>query len=129
MNDGKFNRSSRAEEHHVVRSLDESPIEVCSNLARGVTVARLRNAAPTTIICKSIGLPFATKQRGHTLQSIKDEIESLRTLVHPHVVTLIGTFEERSHRSKHFYFLLMSPVGDNDLYAFLQICSDSYRGI
>lgn len=128
MSDEDFDRNSWAHEHHVVTSFDESPVEFCSNLGRGVAIVRLRSAALSTIICKSIGLPVATKQRHRALENIK-EVESLRTMVHPHVVTLISTFEERSHCSKHFYCLLMSPVGDNDLYALLQMCGDPGRGL
>jgi serine/threonine protein kinase len=42
----------------------------------------------------------------------------LRKLVHPHIIKIIGTYQEMMSYPR-LYFLLMSPVGDSDLEGFL----------
>lgn len=55
---------------------------------------------------------------------MRDEADILKPLSHPHIVTLIGTYEEQRHNKRHFYCLLMCPVGDNELREFLEIYGD-----
>ncbi|KAH4036701.1 hypothetical protein HBI24_091260 [Parastagonospora nodorum] len=58
------------------------------------------------------------------LEIVKDETENLRALHHPHIVALMGTYEDQRCNKKHFYCLLMSPVGDNELREFLDMHSE-----
>jgi serine/threonine protein kinase len=50
---------------------------------------------------------------------VQNEIKVLKRLSHPHIVRLIGTYEENQDKYSHKMYILMSPVGDNDLRAFL----------
>jgi serine/threonine protein kinase len=60
------------------------------------------------------------------IRSIKGEIASLRRLSHPHIVTIIGCYQEEETRKNVSVYVLMQPVGDNDLRAFMET---EYTGI
>jgi serine/threonine protein kinase len=58
------------------------------------------------------------------LAIIQEEAKNLASLVHTHIIALIGSYEGFQHKNCHFYFLLMAPVGVNDLKNFLDIAGE-----
>jgi serine/threonine protein kinase len=50
---------------------------------------------------------------------VMQEVESLESLKHPHIVKVIGTYEEIVDRSTNYYSILMHPVGETDLKSLL----------
>ena len=75
---------------------------------------------------KRINIPrSSTYQTTRAVQAIRREIGMLRKLSHPHIIRLIGSYQEITNR--HFYFLLMFPVGENDLEEFLVTAVESIR--
>jgi serine/threonine protein kinase len=59
-----------------------------------------------------------------TIKIIQEEAKNLKSLVHQHIITLLGSYEETKPRNRHSYYLLMSPVGENDLRNFLEMVGD-----
>jgi serine/threonine protein kinase len=52
----------------------------------------------------------------------------LKSLAHAHIVTLIGSYEQHTENpSRHTYFFLMYPVGDNDLKHFLDGVGEEFE--
>ncbi|KAF1837889.1 kinase-like protein, partial [Decorospora gaudefroyi] len=78
-----------------------------------------------SFVRKRVKLPARKLQAKATLKIIQEEADNLRSLVHPHIVAFIGSYEELKSSNRHYYFLLMSPVGDNDLRNFLDIAGES----
>ncbi|KAF1851072.1 kinase-like protein [Cucurbitaria berberidis CBS 394.84] len=115
-------------EHRLFGSQDEDPIVVCNVLGHGtlgiVEEVRRRNTQLPTFVRKRVQLSARKQQAKATLRIIQEEARNLKSLVHPHIVTLIGSYEEMKQSNRHFYFLLMCPVGDNDLKNFLDIAGD-----
>ncbi|KAH7087531.1 hypothetical protein FB567DRAFT_548818 [Paraphoma chrysanthemicola] len=112
-------------EHIVRESQDEDLLEVCTTLGQGslgiVEEVRRKGTQLPTFVRKRFIVPF--RRRNTILRVIQEEVENLKFLSHPHVVTFVGSYEERK-QNRHFYCLLMSPVGDNDLREFLEIYGD-----
>ncbi|CAO2653749.1 Nn.00g031600.m01.CDS01 [Neocucurbitaria sp. VM-36] len=115
-------------EHRLFEDDDEEPVVACRVLGHGslgiVDEVRRRNTTLPTFVRKRVQLSARKAQAKATLNIIQKESENLKSLVHPHIVTLLGTYEEMRHTNRHLYFLLMSPVGDNDLKNFLNIAGD-----
>jgi hypothetical protein len=114
------------DKHVILGPLDKELLEVCCVLGQGslglVEEVRLKDTQLPTFVRKRVKLPVS--KRKSLLKIIKEEAENLKPLNHPHIVTLIGTYEEQRNHNRHFYCLLMSPVGDNELREFLEIYSD-----
>lgn len=112
-------------EHLVRDTLDQELLEVCTTLGQGslgiVEEVRRKDTQLPTLVRKRIIVPFRRRQT--ILKIIQDEAMILKSLMHPHIVKFVGSYEERN-RNKHFYCLLMSPVGDNELRDFLEIYSE-----
>jgi hypothetical protein len=115
-------------EHLVRDTLDQELLEVCTTLGQGslgiVEEVRRKDTQLPTLVRKRIIVPFWRRQT--ILKIIQDEAMILKSLMHPHIVKFVGSYEERN-RNKHFYCLLMSPVGDNELRDFLEIYSEQGR--
>lgn len=115
-------------EHITVTSQDEDPVTICRFLGHGslgiVEEVRRLNTQLPTFVRKRVQLPARKREANATLEIIQEEAKNLRLLVHPHIVALLGTYEEKKHANAHFYFLLMSPVGDSDLKRFLDFAGD-----
>jgi len=71
---------------------------------------------------KRVQIPY--HNRNQRLKIIKQEARVLESLVHRHVVQIIGSYSECPPSGRQFYSLLMSPVGDQDLKAFLEVVGD-----
>ncbi|KAJ4364676.1 hypothetical protein N0V83_009273 [Neocucurbitaria cava] len=115
-------------EHRMFGGEDEEPGVVCNVLGHGslgiVDEVRRRDTTLPTFVRKRVQLPARKAQAKAILNIIQGECENLKSLVHQHIVTLLGTYEEMRHKNRHLYFLLMSPVGDNDLKNFLDIAGE-----
>jgi hypothetical protein len=62
---------------------------------------------------------FDIRGERRRISQVKKEISVLKKLFHPHIVRHVMDYEEDAGRYAHKVFILMSPVGDNDLRAFL----------
>lgn len=111
-------------DHHVVLGPgDDELLEVRNMLGQGSLglveeVCRKGTQMPT-FVRKRVKLPV--RNREAILDIVREEAENLKPLLHPHIVSLIGTYEEQRHNNKYFYCFLMSPVGDNELRDFLDL--------
>jgi len=74
-----------------------------------------------SFVRKQVQIPYRRTER---LKIVEQEAAALRFLTHQHIVQLIGTYEEGVGTGRHFYSLLMTPVGDNDLRSFLDIVGE-----
>ena len=81
-------------------------------------VRRIDGQFPT-LVRKRISMPVQKSKAAAYLKIVQEEARILRSLVHPHIVTLIGSYEDMKQSKRSSYCLLMSPVGDGDLEAFL----------
>ena len=68
----------------------------------------------------------STYQTTRAIEAINREIRTLRNLGHLHIIKIIGSYQEKI-ASRHFYFLLMFPVGNNDLEGFLMAAAEVIR--
>ncbi|KAF2267472.1 kinase-like protein [Lojkania enalia] len=114
--------------------LGHSPVTTLTGLKY---LGQGRNGFVEEVQCRS-GVPSFVRKRievrssyhfpkERAIEEIKREIAILRKVEHPHVVKLLGSYQEKEGYH-HSYFLLMSPVGENDLEAFLRIATEANRG-
>ncbi|KAF2488704.1 kinase-like protein [Lophium mytilinum] len=107
--------------HSVLSPGSKTSFIVCSHLGHGslgvVEEVRVAESGFETFVRKRVQLPY--HQRKRRLQIIQEEAKVLEDLCHPHVVQILGSYEDLTQKKKEFYCLLMSPVGENDLSAFL----------
>ncbi|KAF2474126.1 kinase-like protein [Lindgomyces ingoldianus] len=112
--------------HQVYGSSDEEPLIVCNILGHGslgiVEEVKIKGGALPTFVRKRVQLPV--NRRRATLKVIQEEAKALESLTHPHIVTMLGSYEVSKQNSRYFYCLLMSPVGDNDLKNFLDTAGE-----
>jgi hypothetical protein len=116
------------DEHLVFGPSDEDLLVVCHVLGHGslgiVEEVRRKDTQLPTFVRKHVPLSARKAQAKADLRIIQEEAKHLRSLVHPHIVNVIGSYEVQRQANRHSYFLLMSPVGDNDLRNFLDIAGD-----
>lgn len=119
------------DQHLVLGPTDEELLEVCSMFGQGslgmVEAVRLKDEQLSSFVRKRVKLPIRDRQK--ILKIVQDEAENLRALNHPHIVTLIGTYEEQKYNNRHFYCLLMSPVGENEPREFLERDSEQEHAL
>lgn len=113
----------------VLRGQDEDPFTVCKILGNGSqgSVEEVRSAHGSATACyvrKRVQLPVRQSQITSVLRRIREEVRNLKLAEHPHVVSIIGAYQDARCRYRQFYYLLMSPVGDNDLKTFLELVRD-----
>jgi serine/threonine protein kinase len=82
------------------------------------------NTQLPTFVRKRVQLPARKREAKAKLEIIQEEARNLKALVHPHIVSLSDTYEEKKHSNAHFYIILMIPVGETDLNRFLDIVGD-----
>lgn len=116
------------ENHLVLRPTDEDILVATNHLGHGSLgvveeVRRIGGQFPT-LVRKRVRLPPQRKRAAAYLKIVQEEARILRSLVHPHIVTLIGSYEDMKQSRRPSYCLLMSPVGENDLEAFLTIVGE-----
>jgi hypothetical protein len=114
--------------HRVFSPEEEDPVIACRILGHGslgvVEEVRRKDTQLPTFVRKRVQLSPRKSQAKATLAIIQEEARNLASLVHPHIVALIGSYEEHQLQNRHFYYLLMVPVGDNDIKNFLDIVGE-----
>jgi hypothetical protein len=109
-------------DHQIYPQLQPSLFIVVNALGHGslgvVDEVRVSHYYPS-FVRKRIQLP--SHLRSQRLRIIKEEAEVLKKLNHVHVITMIGSYQESPSGGRHFYSLLMSPVGEGDLHDFLEM--------
>lgn len=115
-------------EHIILGPNDEDLFVAANPLGHGSLgvveeVRRVGGPFPT-LVRKRVDLPLPKRRATTYLEIVQEEARILRSLIHPHIVTLIGSYEDQRQPRRPSYCLLMSPVGENDLEAFLTIVGD-----
>lgn len=116
------------ENHLVLGPTDEDILVSVNPLGHGSLgvveeVRRIGGQFPT-LVRKRVNLPLQKRKAAAYLKIVQEEARILRLLVHPHIVTLVGSYEDMKQFRRPSYCLLMSPVGENDLEAFLTIVGE-----
>jgi hypothetical protein len=100
-------------QHFNVASEEDNPVVTHRFLGHGslgiVEEVRRSNTQVPTFVRKRVQIPTRKREAKATLDIIQQEARNLKALVHPHIVTLFGTYKETKHSNAHFYSLLMSP--------------------
>jgi len=108
--------------HRVLGPSDDNPFHVCAYLGQGTVGAveevTIPKESPKSFVRKKIYLRRA--ERKEKLKLIQQEVDILKSLTHVHIVRCLGTYEDATQiKRPPIYCLLMSPVGNGDLKAFL----------
>jgi serine/threonine protein kinase len=78
---------------------------------------------PTTMARKRIRISRWKDKANRETWIVRNEVENMKTLIHPNIVRVLGCYEERIASRGHSVYVLMYPVGDQHLGDFLQyIC-------
>lgn len=109
--------------HRVLGPSDENPFHVRAYLGHGAVGAveevAISKESPRSLVRKKILLPHAG--RDQVLKLVQQEVDILKSLTHMHIVKCLGTYEDATQVNRPAsYCLLMSPVGNGDLKAFLE---------
>lgn len=116
------------EDHLILGPTDEDILVTTNPLGHGslgvVEEVRHIGGQFPTFVRKRVKLPLPKTKAAAYLKIVQEEARILRTLVHPHIVTLIGSYEDMKQSRRPSYCLLMSPVGENDLETFLTIVGE-----
>ena len=116
------------EDHLVLGPTDEDILVATNPLGHGslgvVEEVRRIDGEYPTLVRKRVELPLPKKKAAAYLKIVQEEARILRSLVHPHIVTLIGSYEDMKQSIRPSYCLLMSPVGESDLEAFLTVVGE-----
>ncbi|KAF2993797.1 hypothetical protein E8E13_000290 [Curvularia kusanoi] len=116
------------EDHVVLESSEEDILEAVNPLGHGslgvVEEVRRIGGYFATFVRKRVRLPPRKKDAAAYLKFVEGEARTLRSLVHLHIVTLVGSYEDRKQPARPSYCLLMAPVGDNDLKTLLSIVGE-----
>jgi serine/threonine protein kinase len=109
-------------EHQVYSEIEQDLFTVVNSLGKGslgvVEEVRL-SPGYSSIVRKRVQLPYHARKT--YLNIIKEEAAVLRSLDHPHIVKVIGSYQDGISTSRQFYSLLMFPVGDQDLKVYLEM--------
>ena len=115
--------------HSIVKHTDEDMLTTIKPLGHGalgmVEEVQRKGTQKPTVVRKSVLLCGPSRQRNALLRIVVDEAERLQSLDHRHIVSLIGSYEDKRQRNRHYYCLLMCPVGENDLRTFLDELGES----
>lgn len=116
------------QEHRILGPSDTDPFHTLSFLGQGsvgaVEEVTLMTGLKHPCVRKKVLLPI--HQRKERLKIIQEEVNSLKSLRHIHIVKMLGSYENAIQSNRPaVYCLLMSPVGDNDLKAFLSQYSET----
>lgn len=89
-----------------------------------VDEVRRTNTKLPTVVLKRVKLGTQKKKAQKILSIIREEAATLGRLRHQNIVTLVGSYEDRTNPRYPFYCLLMLPVGENHLEGFLEMASE-----
>ena len=113
-------------DHCVFNDASEAPLTCVRSLGHGslgvVEEVSAGSQNKSTFVRKRVQMRYVN--RAQRLQTVKQEAATMTKLTHPHIIKIIGTYQEDGPRSQLFYSLLMYPVGDNDLKTFLEILGE-----
>jgi serine/threonine protein kinase len=112
-------------DHQVFPNIQQNLLLVVSSLGHGSlgVVEQVRVSSTfSTFVRKRVQLPYHGRKK--RLQIIKDEADVLKSLNHPHIINVLGSYEEAPPTGNHFYSVLMFPVGDSDLKNHLDMIGD-----
>lgn len=90
-----------------------------------VEEVRCRAGQYPSFVRKKIVLPASKTRAAICRKIVQEEARILSSLAHPHIVSLIGSYEVMQRSRRHLYCLLMAPVCTNNL-ADLLISLDEY---
>jgi serine/threonine protein kinase len=68
---------------------------------------------------KRVQMPHHLRKK--RLEIVRHEAATMKKLHHPHIIKIIGTYQDGSTRGQLFYSLLMFPVGQGDLKTLLEM--------
>jgi len=108
-------------QHQIFEHSSQVPLIVrnfLGNGSLGVVEEVCHKDNARTFVRKKVLLPYPSpKQR---LKIMEQEAKALRSLTHPHVVKILGSYQDGSKNGNCCYFLLIWPVGQSDLKTFLE---------
>ena len=111
--------------HKEFSDINQNFLIVISSLGHGslgiVEEVQIPKQHPS-FVRKRVQIPYHNGNQ--RLKIIKQEARVLESLVHCHIVQIIGSYSECPPSGRQFYSLLMSPVGDRDLKTFLEVVGD-----
>lgn len=111
--------------HKSFGNMSQVPLIVVTRLGYGSlgVVEEVRTSLyKRSFVRKQVQLPYSNRKE--RLRIVEQEAAALRFLNHQHIVQLLGTYEEGAETGRHFYSLLMAPVGDSDLRSFLHLVGE-----
>ena len=112
-------------EHRIYSNSSEVPYKVINSLGYGsLGIVEEVRIPPSkeSFVRKRVQIPYST--RAQCLRIVQQEAAILKSLTHIHIIKILSTYQDSSTTGRHFYSLLMSPVGDNDLCGFLDIMGE-----
>lgn len=119
---------SSIREHRVLQAHEKDVWASVEHLGKGslgvVDEVRRKGTELPTIVRKRVALPIQKKKEEQIREIIRKEAATLRALRHPNIITLLGSYEDRTNTRCSSYCLLMAPVGERDLESFLIRVSD-----
>lgn len=69
---------------------------------------------------KSVNIPRWKRQAIREFGMVKNEILTMKALVHPHIVKVLGCFHKEQGTANHRFCVLLYPVGEEHLGTFLE---------
>ena len=119
---GKESKDLRLTYTHVVYAQQSHvPFDSLSVLGQGSfsRVEKVRSKTSGAIFaCKMFRLSASTRHQ--YLPLVQKEVAVVKSLTHPHIITVNGTYE-----APRMYAIIMSPVADEDLETFLERTAES----
>lgn len=112
-------------EHQSWKDVVDVPLTFVNSLGQGslgvVEEVRVSGSTHRSFVRKKVHIPYAARHK--RLQILDQEVQALKALYHRHIVRVIGSYQE-GIAGRQFYSILMYPVGEHDLRAFLDIVGD-----
>ncbi|KAL1605148.1 hypothetical protein SLS60_004691 [Paraconiothyrium brasiliense] len=114
-------------DYFIIEQNDEEPVEAINVLDYGslgfVEEVRYKGSDLSFIVRKRIHLP--RHKRKLRVDIVLKEATILKTMSHPHIVSLLGAYEDARQLNRSYFCLLMAPVGEADLKCFLELAGES----
>lgn len=108
-------------QHQIFEHSSQVPLIVRNFLGNGslgvVEEVRHKDNA-RTFVRKKVLLPYPSRKQ--RLKIMEQEAKALRSLTHPHIVKILGSYQDGSKNGNRCYSLLIWPVGQSDLKTFLE---------
>jgi serine/threonine protein kinase len=115
-------------EHVLFGPRDEDMLQTIHHLGQGslsvVEEVRCTTRQYPSFVRKRVTMPVSRQRAAAYRKIVQEEARILSSLVHPHIVTFIGSYEDVRHPGRPSYCLLMAPVGEGNLEELLTILDD-----